>query len=69
MSRLSWWIKERDNPQFDKPYYIMCGQITKAEAKRKENTMYGSVIMLEYKTEEEYNNAIIKLKVEGYSVR
>jgi hypothetical protein len=58
----SYWIKERHNPQFEKPYYVACGQLSKTEAKRKEKTSYGTNIMLEYATETEYNKALKKFK-------
>jgi L,D-peptidoglycan transpeptidase YkuD (ErfK/YbiS/YcfS/YnhG family) len=67
-TKKSWWIKERHNPNFDKPYYSACGQLSKREAKRKENSLYGFNIMLEYPTEEEYNKAIEQFKSDGYSV-
>lgn len=64
----SFYIKERHNPQFDKPYYVPQGQLSKAEAKRKEKSLYGDNIMLEYKTFEEYVEAQNKFKKEGFSV-
>lgn len=64
----SYWIKERDNPQFDKPYYVAEGQLSKRAALRKENTLYGNNFMLEYATENEYNVAIAKLKKDGFTV-
>lgn len=67
-TKKSYWIKERHNPQFDKPYYSACGQLSKREALRKENSLYGTNVMLEYKTREEYDKAIAKLFLEGYAV-
>jgi hypothetical protein len=66
--RLSYWIKERHNPQFDNPYYSACGQLTKKEAKKKEGSLYGFNVMLEYKTEDEYSKAIEQFKSDGFSV-
>lgn len=63
------YIKERENPQFKKPYYVACGKLTKKEAKKKENSLYGYNIMLSYKTEEEYINALNTFKKEGYNVQ
>ena len=53
----SYWIKERHNPQLGVNYYP-CGKLSKAEAKKKENTLYGTNYMHEYKTFEEYDNAL-----------
>ncbi len=64
----SYWIKERHHPQFDKPYYTACGQLSKREAMKKENTLYGYNIMLEYKTAEEYNAEVEKFKADGFRV-
>jgi hypothetical protein len=59
MRKLSFWIKERHNPQFDKPYYVAEGQLTKKASRAKESTsLYGYNRMLEYKTAEEYNKAL-----------
>lgn len=69
MSRkLSYWIKERHNPQFKKPYYHAYGQLTKKEARAKENTLYGHNVMLEYKTEQEYIDAIKALREKDFIV-
>lgn len=65
---LKFYLKERNNPQLSKPYYIRCGQLTKAEAKKKESTSYGDNIMLAFDTEEEYNNEIKRLESEGFRV-
>jgi hypothetical protein len=62
------YLKERHNPQFKKPYYVPEGQLSKAEARRRENSVYGYNVMLEYETEKEYNEAIAKLKADGYNV-
>lgn len=61
MSNKKWYIKERHNPQFKAPYYVACGQLTKKEAKKKENPIYGSNYMLPFDTEEEYNKELTKL--------
>lgn len=64
----SYWIKKRFNPQFDKPYYSKCGQLSKREAKKKESSLYGFNVMIEYPTVEEYNKAIEQFKADGHSV-
>jgi len=68
MKKQSYWIKERHNPQFDKPYYSACGQLSKREARSKEGSLYGFNTMLEFSTEEEYNRALEKFKADGYTV-
>jgi len=62
------YLKERHNPQFDKPYYVAEGQLTKAEAKKKEKSAYGDNYILAYDTEKEYKDAIDKLINDGFSV-
>lgn len=61
-----YYIKERHNPQFDKPYYSACGQLSKREAHKKENSLYGNNVMLEYASLEEYNKALEQFKAAGY---
>ena len=63
-----YWIKERHNPQLDKAYYMTYGQLSKREAMEKEKTLYGMNIMKSYATEQEYNEAIEKLKTDGFRV-
>ena len=67
-AKKSYYIKERRNPQFGMPYYSACGQLSKKEARQKEESMYGYNIMHEFKGEEEYRAAIEKLKSSGYRV-
>ena len=68
MNIKSYWIKKRYNPQFDKPYYSACGQLSKTVARRKAKSLYGYNELLEFKTEGEYNKALEKFKSEGYTV-
>ena len=57
------YIKERYNPQFKKPYYTPMGQLFKKEANKKEaGCIYGVNYMLPYNTEEEYNKALEEFK-------
>ena len=63
------YIKQRNNPQLKKPYYVAEGQLTKKDAKRKESSLYGDNYMIGYATEEEYKDAIKKLKANGYSLQ
>ena len=67
-TRQSYWIKERHNPQFDEPYYVLCGQLGKREAKKKENPIYGMNFMLEFTTLEAYEQKIEELREEGKRV-
>jgi len=64
----NWYIGKRINPQFDKPYYVAFGQLSKTEAKRKEKSVYGSMYLSEYNNLEEYENKIIELKLTGFRV-
>lgn len=61
------FIKERQNPQTG-TYYSLQGQLTKKEAKKKEDTLYGFNIMHEYPSEVTYNEAIAKLKAIGSKI-
>jgi hypothetical protein len=53
-----YYIKERHNPQFKKPYYVPKGQLTAKDAKKMETPLYGVNIMHSYDTKEEYEKAI-----------
>ena len=64
----SYYIKERHNPQLENPYYSACGQLSKREAMKKERSLYGFNKMLEYKSLEDYNKAIEKLRAKGFTV-
>ncbi len=68
MATKKYYIKERNNPQFDKPYYVPQGQLTKKEAKAKTEGVYGTNYMLEYNTEAEYNAAIEELREKGFKI-
>lgn len=59
------YIGTRFNPQLKEPYYVKYGQLSKAEAKRKEKCLYGSMYVEAYETEEDYNKEIAKLQSEG----
>ena len=67
--RKKFYLKERHNPQFDKPYYVKLGQITKAEAIQHEKSIYGHNIILKYENEDLYNKAITDLITQGYNVK
>jgi hypothetical protein len=63
-----WYLKERINPQFDKPYYVKKGQLTKKEAKKCEETLYGINVMIPFETETKYSEKINELKKEGFII-
>ena len=63
------YIGERLNPQLSKPYYKAYGQLSKADAKRKENCSYGSMWLTAYETEEQYTAVLEHIKKSGYSIR
>lgn len=62
------YLKERNNPQFDKVYYVKMGQCSKTEAKKHEKTLYGSNTMIPFSTEQEYNDAIKQYELAGFKV-
>lgn len=64
----NWYIGERHNPQFDKPYYRAYGQLSKVDAKNKGKSIYGSMYILEFSSQEEYENKINELRQRGFRV-
>jgi hypothetical protein len=65
----SYYIGWRSNQQLKNGgYYKAFGQLSKAEAKRKEQTLYGSMWLYEYETEEQYNSSLASFKKEGHSI-
>ncbi len=62
------YIGERFNPQFKKPYFVAYGILSKTAVKEKESSVYGSMSLTPYETEELYNQKIEQLKDEGYNV-
>lgn len=68
MKNKPYYLGERHNPQFKKPYYRMFGQLSKAEVKRKEKSLYGNMYLIPFQTQEEYNTKIAELKNQGYNV-
>ena len=65
---LLWWIKERHNPQLG-VYYVAYGQMTKAAAKRYDDSLYGDNYMLSFPTEEAYNAKLAELREKGEKVQ
>lgn len=64
---LSYWIKERYNPQLG-VYYVAYGQISVRMAKAAEKARYGVNTMHRYGTKEEYIKAINALEDKGERV-
>lgn len=62
------YIGERQNPQLKKSYFIAYGILSKKEARKKEDTAYGSIWMTAYNDKESYNDAIEKLRADGFTV-
>lgn len=56
-----YWIKERCNPQLG-TYYVACGQLSRAEAKKKESALYGDNVMHRFATESQYLSKLSELK-------
>ena len=63
------YIGRRDNPQLSKPYYKAYGKLSKKEIEDKENCLYGSMTLISYETEIEYNNKLNELKNNGFSIK
>ncbi len=61
---MKFWIKERDNPQLG-TYWVACGQLSTAAAKRKESSLYGFNIMHRFDTEKAYKARLSKLRKSG----
>lgn len=62
-----YYIKERDNPQLG-TYFVACGQMFKAQARRYENPLYGSNVMHGFDTKEAYEKRLAELREQGESV-
>lgn len=69
MAQKKYYIGQRNNPQLPKPYFVAYGQLSKAEVQRKENAIYGSMILTPYDTQVLYDNQIAALMAQGFSVR
>ena len=65
---MNYYIGERINPQFKKNYFTAYGKMSKKEARKKEDCIYGSMIMASYPTEQAYLTKIEELKNLGYTV-
>lgn len=65
---MRYWILERHNPQFKEPYYVLLGKCSAADAKKRENTLYGTNYVTSYQTEALYNERIQELKDIGAKI-
>lgn len=67
--QLSFWIKERHNPQLG-TYYVAMGQMTVRAANRYVRiTLYGDNIMHCFKSREEYDERLKGLRQSGAQVQ
>lgn len=60
---MKYYIKERHNPQFKKPYYIAYGKLSKKEANKIEDSLYGCNIILSFSTKKEYKEKCKQLNI------
>jgi hypothetical protein len=66
---MKFYIKERHNPQLDKPYYVLLGKLSKNMAlKHIKNCIYGSNNLLSFENEKEYTDKIDELKFHGFQL-
>lgn len=65
---MKYWIKERHSPQLG-VYYVACGQMLKAEARKRENSLYGNNFMLSFDTEKAYKLKLKELADDGMRVQ
>lgn len=63
-----YWIKERVNPQIG-TYFVACGQMSKTEAKKHEDPMYGRNAMHKFGSKRAYNARLRQLAKEGKAVQ
>lgn len=65
---MKYYIGQRNNPQLSKPYFVTYGKLSKAKVKEAEKSLYRSMDLTPYESEQEYNNTINQLRLDGYSV-
>lgn len=61
------YIKQRENPQLG-TYFVPQGQLSKAEARSMEKSLYGFNIMLPFDSEDDYNAELARLRAAGENV-
>lgn len=65
----SYYIGWRGNRQLSRGgYYKAFGQLSKRDARKKEDCVYGSMSLMAYASEAEYQAALAEHKAQGYSV-
>jgi len=64
---LRYWIKERHNPQLE-TYYIACGPLTEAAAKRRGRAIFGDNVMHGFSTSDQYHARLRLLRKNGERV-
>jgi hypothetical protein len=65
----SFYIGWRSNRQLTNGgYYKAYGQLSKADAKRKEQCAYGAMVLMPYPDLESYNAALEQHRSRGYSI-
>lgn len=62
------YIGKRHNPQLSKPYFVAFGQLTAKEAKGKEKSLYGSMSLSAFSSEQEYSAELKRIEGEGFRV-
>lgn len=60
-----WYIKERDNGQSARCYYVAEGRMSPTSAARKEKPLVGTNIMHRFETEAAYRAEIDRLMANG----
>ena len=63
-----YWINERHNPQIG-IYYIAYGRISTAEAKKKEQSIYGQNYLHKFNTKKEYLFKIKEIEQTGVRIK
>lgn len=59
-----WYIKERWNPQHNKPSFTALGNISTTEAKKYEKTLYGTNYVIRYSNYTDYENRCKELGIQ-----
>lgn len=65
---MKFYLGERHNPQFSKPYYVSYGKLSKKDAKKKEESLYGSMYLTAFDTLTELDLEVQKKREAGYTV-
>lgn len=59
------YLKERISPVFGK-HFVLCGKLSRAEAERRGNPLFGKNIMHGFDSQQAYTDRITELKKEGH---